>query len=134
MDYNELLDKAYDKLSKVKKSDNRFEVPKIESSIQGNQTIIRNFKAVTQAIRREPKHLLKFLSKELAAPGNFDGNRAILQTKIPARNLEAKLDAYIKEYVFCNECKRPDTKLVKEGRITLMVCEACGAKATVRTI
>ena len=35
------------------------------------------------------------------------------------------------KYVICSECKRPDTHLAKDGRLTLLICEACGAQRPV---
>jgi len=48
--------------------------------------------------------------------------------------VEKKIDAYIKEFVYCKECKRPDTHIEKEGRIIFLKCEACGAKEYLRRI
>jgi len=31
---------------------------------------------------------------------------------------------YVKDYVECPTCKSPDTKIVKENRISFLVCEA----------
>jgi len=134
MDYETLLNKAYEKLPKTAKTSERFEVPVAETIIQGHQTIIKNFSQIYQTLRRDPKHLLKFLAKELATPANFDGTRLILQSKIPRSLIQKKLEAYTKDYVICKECGRPDTKLIKEDRITFLKCEACGAKASVKSI
>ncbi|EQD39718.1 translation initiation factor IF-2 subunit beta, partial [mine drainage metagenome] len=38
---------------------------------------------------------------------------------------------YTQKYVICSECKRPDTHLSKDGRFTLLICEACGAQRPV---
>jgi len=32
------------------------------------------------------------------------------------------------------KCKRPDTKLVKEKRLSFLVCNACGAKSAIKQI
>jgi len=132
MNYEELLNKAYEKLPEHSNTEERFEIPQVQTMIEGNATIIVNFTQVAQDIRRDPKHLLKFLSKELAAPGSLEGVRAILQSKIPKLRIQQKLEAYIKEYVLCKECGKPDTKLEKQDRFTFLKCEACGAKAGVR--
>ncbi len=133
MQYEELLEKAYEKLPKMKETEERFVIPIVDVSIQGNQTIVKNFSQIAQALRREPSHLMKFLTKELASPGSSN-DRAIFQTKIPQRVMQQKIEAYVKEYVICKECKRPDTKLVKEGRLAFLICEACGAKISVKPI
>ena len=134
MDYEDLLNKAYEKLPETVKTSERFEVPEVETIVQGNQTLIKNFSQIFQTLRRDPKHLLKFLTKELATPADFDGNRAILQSRIPRNLIQKKLETYVKDYVLCKECGKPDTKLIKEDRISFLKCEACGAKASVKSI
>jgi translation initiation factor 2 subunit 2 len=134
MDYENLLNKAYEKLPKVEETTERFEVPEVDTLIQGRQTIIKNFSQICEALRRNPKHLLKFLTKELATPAGFDGVRATFQSKLPKKLIQTKLANYVRDYVICKECGKPDTKLVKEDRITFLKCEACGAKASVKPI
>lgn len=133
MDYKEMLKNAYEKLPKKEEGEERLEIPKLETMKEGNQVVIKNFVQIAQAIRRNPKHLLKFLTKELAAPGSIDGKRAKFQTRAMRSMIEKKLEIYIRDFVVCKECKRPDTKLVKEGRITFLKCEACGAKYAVKS-
>lgn len=132
MNYEELLNKAYEKLPKVKEGGERFEIPEIDSVMEGNQTMIRNFVQIAETLRRDPEHMLKFFTKELAAPGSIKGKMAIIQTKVMKKKIQEKLETYVREYVVCKECHRPDTKLVKENRITILICEACGAKYGVR--
>jgi len=134
MDYENLLNKAYEKLPKVEETTERFEVPEVDSMVQGRQTIVKNFSQICEALRREPKHLIKFLTKELATPAGFDGVRATFQSKLPRRLIQTKLGVYVRDYVICKECGKPDTKLVKEDRLTFLRCEACGAKAPVKPI
>jgi len=40
----------------------------------------------------------------------------------------------MKLYVLCSECKKPDTILIKENRMTFVKCEACGARKRVEDI
>ena len=134
MNYEDLLNKAYQNLPKVEESTERLEIPEPEIIIQGRQTIIKNFSQICEAMRRDPNHLLKFLTKELATPAGFDGTRATFQSKIARRMVENKMESYVKEYLVCKECKRPDTKLVRENRIVFLKCEACGAKSPVKPI
>ncbi|MEM5814521.1 MAG: translation initiation factor IF-2 subunit beta [Candidatus Aenigmatarchaeota archaeon] len=132
--YEELLTRAMAKVPKKTGTGERFEMPKIDAVAQGNNTIIKNFGDICAKLRRDPKHLMKFLTKELAAPGSTDGTRASFQGRLSYRMLVGKLELYAKEYVICKVCGRPDTKLVKEGRIDQMKCEACGARSPVREI
>ena len=134
MQYEELLKRAMEKLPKEKGTGERFEIPKVEGNTQGNSTIIKNFGEIAAKLRRDPKHILKFLSKELAAPASFDGTRAIFQTKLSGKAIQTKLEVYVREFVICKVCGRPDTKIITENRIDQMKCEACGAKSPVKKI
>ena len=132
-DYIEMLEEAYRKIRKPE-SDERFEIPRIESMVQGNYTIIKNFRQIADYLHRDVRHMLKFFARELAAPASIQGNRAVFQTKVMQRVLQQKLESYINEYVLCKECKKPDTRLIKEGRIVVLKCDACGAKCPVRQL
>ncbi|MFH1229265.1 MAG: translation initiation factor IF-2 subunit beta [Candidatus Aenigmatarchaeota archaeon] len=134
MDYEALLSKAYEKLPKTGENKERLKVPIADTMIQGNQTIIKNFTQIAETIRRDPLHILKFLAKELATPTGLDGTRGILQTKLSQKMVQQKLDIYVVDYVFCKECKSPDTKLMKDDRFTFLKCEACGAKSPRKAI
>lgn len=134
MDYEQMLQEAFEKFPKIKDKGERFEIPVLDTMIQGNQTIIKNFAQVCQALRREPKHVLKFLTKELATPADLDQSRAVFKSVLSQRAMQQKLESYVRDYVICGECKRPDTQLSKEDRITFLKCEACGAKYSVKEI
>jgi len=133
MQYEELLKKAIESIKK-KDSTERFEIPQAELIVQGNQTILKNFVQIASSLRRDTRHLLKFLAKELASPASQDEQRATFQTKVTMRQMQQRIEDYVKEYVICKECGRPDTKLLKEDRILIMKCEACGARSAVREV
>lgn len=129
-----MLKAAEKRISRDVTKISRLEIPSPRTIIQGNRTFITNFTEIANSIRRNPKHLSKFLFRELAKPGNIDGNRLVLQGKVIRSLVEKKIDNYVKEFVNCKECNKPDTNLVKEDRIIFMKCEACGAKHAVRRI
>ena len=81
MDYEKLLERAESKIPKKILQKERFEIPLVKGHIEGSKTIITNFIQITSVLRREPQHLLKYLLRELAAPGNIDGQRLILGKK-----------------------------------------------------
>jgi translation initiation factor 2 subunit 2 len=128
MDYNELLGKAKKELPEANEAKDRFEVPKVRGHIQGNRTVVSNFSQITSALNREPEHLLKYILKELATPGEIKNVGLIMGRKVSASMINDKIDKYVKEFVICKECKRPDTKLIKEDKVTFLKCQACGAK------
>ena len=132
--YKEMLEEARKKLPENITKVSRLEVPESKTVIQGNRTFITNFVDITNSIRRDPKHLAKYLFRELAKPGNIDGSRLILQGKVIKSLIEKKIENYIKEFVYCQECNRPDTHFEKEARLTFLKCEACGAKHVIRRI
>ena len=46
--------------------------------------------------------------------------------------INTKIQQYAEEFVICPTCKKPDTILKKEERITTIKCMACGAKHPVK--
>ena len=111
----------------------RFEIPKVKGHIEGNKTIISNFKQIAQVLRRPVEHMLKYILRELAAPGDIKGNLLIIGTKMPASRINEKIKQYAYEFVLCHECGKPDTELVKEGEFLFLKCAACGAKKPVKS-
>ncbi len=134
MDYMELLKRANDLKSTSSGDSERFEMPRANVNYSGNKTIITNFGKIASILRREKKHISKYMSKELAAPGEINGNELIILSRIPRNILQKKLESYVKEYVLCPQCGKPDTKIVKEGKITYLKCEACGAKKFLKNL
>jgi len=74
------------------------------------------------------------LLRELATTGSVKAGGTIFVGKFGASALNAKIEKYVAEFVLCDQCKKPDTKLVKERGLTFKQCEACGAKSSVRTL
>ena len=134
MDYEKMLDKAIEKIPKVSDASDRFKVPEVSAFLMGAKTLINNFTEIANAIRREPDHFSKFLLKELATKGELSGPKLILQGKFTKDAISRKIDLYLKEYVYCPDCGKPDTKIVKEDRFLFLKCEACGSRHVVKKI
>ncbi len=132
-DYEKLLEEAHAKIKKIEGNGERFEIPKIEGHFEGKKTILTNFLQIASHIRRKPEHFQKFILRELATSGNIEGDRLILNNKIPSAKINTKIEDYAKEFVLCKECRKPDTELIKEDRLTFVHCLACGAKHSVRS-
>ncbi len=131
--YEKMLERAYKNLPAVSKKTTRFEVPSVTGSIQGNKTIVTNLSQISNKLGRPQKHLLKFLLRELATTGSGKETVTFIG-KFSSKALNEKIDKYIKEFVLCDQCNKPDTKLLKDRGVTFKQCEACGARSTVRTI
>jgi len=132
--YEQMLEEAYKVIKPVESKSDRFEIPKVEGHIEGNKTIITNFKQICAYLRRDCEHALKFLLKELAAPGSLKGDRLILTKKISSSMINEKIRQYAETYVICKECKKPDTEIIKEDRFSFIHCLACGAKKSISKI
>ena len=131
--YKEILENVRKNLPEAVFLKERFEIPKALGHMQGNRTIISNFLQIASNLRRDVEHLLKYILKELATPGEVKKSGAlILGTKVPASRINEKIRQYANEFVLCFECGKPDTKLEKEGALTYMKCTACGAKNIVK--
>jgi translation initiation factor 2 subunit 2 len=131
-EYLKLLERAYSQLPKNVLVKARWEPPKLEIQIQGNRTVIVNFKEICDKLRRSPEHLAKYFSKSLAAPVMVLGNRLIIQGRKHPEDIKKKYEFYIRYYVICPVCGSPDTVLEKEGRTWILRCEACGARTPVK--
>ena len=98
------------------------------------RTVLSNFKEICDALNRKPRHVLKFLSGEMATAATIQRTRAIFQGKFDYATFERLIKRYTNEFVVCPVCKRPDTKIVKERRFLFLICEACGAKSSIRPV
>ncbi len=135
MNYQELLKKAREKAPQKKVEKERFEIPTVKSHIQGSTTILSNFIQIADYLNRKPEHLLKYILKELATPGELKKTGSvIIRSKVPSSRINEKIQAYTKEFVLCKECGKPDTELIKEDRITFLRCLACGARRPVKEL
>jgi translation initiation factor 2 subunit 2 len=125
--YEELLERVMEKLPKKAISRERFQMPRGDIFYQGNTTVIKNFSAITDLINRDSQHFLSYLLNELGTSGIREGDRAVFQGKIPKDRIQERITNYIDLYVICHECRRPDTRLIREGRTLILKCDACGA-------
>lgn len=132
--YADLLKSARAQLPKQVFETKRLEIPKLQSMVTGNRTIIKNFGEVASIVRREPEHMLKYMAKELASQGLLEGRTAVFSGKFGMMQVESKFTQYLNTFVLCHECKKPDTKILREDRLAFLKCEACGAKKPVPVV
>jgi translation initiation factor 2 subunit 2 len=133
-DYNDLLKRARAQIPEVTLKHERLELPLLHVSIAGLRTTISNFKDVADTLDRDPQHILKFLTREMATAATYHDGRAIFQGKFPRDTFERLLQRYMGEFVICPICKRPDTNVTKEKRLSFLVCNACGAKSSIKQL
>jgi translation initiation factor 2 subunit 2 len=132
--YDDLLKRACAQMPEVSTKRERLELPRIFITAVGMRTIISNFKEIADALDRDPQHILKFLTREMATAATFHDSRAIFQGKFQRESFERLLQRYLDSYVVCPVCKRPDTRIIKEKRLSFLVCNACGAKSSIKQL
>jgi len=132
-DYENLLDRIKDKLGDTnKESQTRFELPVVDVMWEGQKTFLRNFSEFPKILRRDPQKVLQYLSKEFAVPAEMQGDKAMFVGRRAPDDFTRLFQIYVKDYLECTTCKSPDTKILKENRISFLICEACGAKSTLK--
>ena len=127
-----MLDRLDKKIKRQIDEKVRFELPVPDVIWIGNKTILRNFAEFARVLHREQEKILLFLAKELGSPGQIADNRAIFIGKWDQSVFKNLFEVYVKDYVLCPVCNSPDTSIVKEKRLTFLVCDACGARSSVR--
>lgn len=131
-DYLSLLDNAKESLPETVESHDRFTIPEADILQEGKITVVRNFIDISDALRRDPEHLLQFLLRELGTPGSIEGRRTVFKAKLSPVQIADRIKSYTETFVICSECGLPDTHMLKEGRTLVLECEACGAHRPVK--
>ena len=135
MEYKELLGRARKNMPQVVFERERFEIPKVKGHIEGNKTVLSNFQQIASTLRRPVEHLLKYILRELATPGEINrSGLLVFGSKISASRVNDKIKQYTIEFVLCSECGKPDTEIKKENQFTFIHCLACGAKHSISKI
>jgi translation initiation factor 2 subunit 2 len=132
-DYEKLLKRLHGELKNTsRKEASRLELPSPQIIWVGQRTIFRNFIEFPKALRRDPEKLLLYLNKELASAGYIAGERVIFLGRKEPSSFATLIDRYIKEYVICPVCGSPDTRTEKNKKLGFLLCEACGARSSVK--
>ena len=127
LDYNTLLDRIYMGLPDRSTHESRFELPTVDSIVQGKQTIWRNFSKVAKDLKRNENQLYKFVMKEISTSSAITNNTLVLNGIFNNYKLNEILTKYIKNFVLCSACKKPDTEIVNQNGVKVLKCSACGA-------
>ncbi len=132
-DYERLLKRLQGQLKNTsRKEASRLELPSPQIIWVGQRTIFRNYIEFPKALRRDPEKLLLYLNKELASAGYIAGERVIFLGRKEPSSFATLIDRYVKEYVICPVCGSPDTRTEKNKKLGFLLCEACGARSSVK--
>ncbi|MEK6851763.1 MAG: translation initiation factor IF-2 subunit beta [Candidatus Thermoplasmatota archaeon] len=132
--YDALLRRAKEALPQPVSSGERFQVPEADLIQEGKTTVLRNFLDITDAVNRDPNQVLQYLLRELGTAGALEERRVVFKGKVTSPQVADRVKSYIDAYVTCSECGRPDTRLVKEDRVAILECDACGARRPVKVV
>ena len=100
-EYDALLDRARDRIPTDISERNRWTMPNPEILVEGNQTIIRNFSAIVDAMDRDANHVYQYLINELGTSGTREQVRVMLKGRVPPKRIKEKIVGYVKTYILC---------------------------------
>ncbi|MBT7938329.1 MAG: translation initiation factor IF-2 subunit beta [Euryarchaeota archaeon] len=131
-EYESLLDRARERIPKEISERARWTLPEPQIMIEGANTIFRNFQEVVSHMDRDEDHVFHYMLNELGTSGSREGPRARFKGRIPPKRLKKRVVNYVNTFIKCSQCSAPDTHFIKEDRITLLKCQACGASRPVK--
>ena len=130
--YDELIDKAYEKIPDNVKKLSRFVIPKVELRIEAKYTYITNFNKIINTLIRDRKHFIGVFLKKVGTMGEIRGQQLFLKGVYKEQVLNRLIELYSKTYVLCRICNKPDTDIQREGKKNYLKCTACGAREEIR--
>ena len=130
--YDELLDKAYEKIPENVRKLSRFEIPKAELRIESRNTFITNFNKIISTLNRDRKHFLGIFLKKAGTMGEIRGQQLFLKGQYKDQVLNRLIENYTRSYVLCSICNKPDTQIQREGKKLFLKCTACGAREEIK--
>ena len=130
--YNELIDKAYEKIPDNVKKLSRFVIPKVELRIEAKYTYITNFNKIINTLLRDRKHFIGVFLKKVGTMGEIRGQQLFLKGIYKEQVLNRLIEQYAKAYVLCRICNKPDTEIQREGKKVFLKCGACGARIEIK--
>jgi translation initiation factor 2 subunit 2 len=131
-DYNNLLERAYEKIPENVQQSSRFEIPKVQLRIESKNTFITNFNKIINTLNRDARHFLGIFLKTAGTMGEIRGQQLFLKGIYKAQVLNRLIESYTKTYVLCDICNKPDTEIQREGKKLFLKCGACGARRVIK--
>ena len=130
--YDDLLDKGYEKIPDNVKKLSRFEIPKVEIRIEAKNTYITNFNKIINTLNRDRKHFIGVFLRKVGTMGEIRGQQLFLKGIYKEQVLNRLIEQYSKMFVLCKICNKPDTEIQREGKKNFLKCTACGAREEIR--
>jgi translation initiation factor 2 subunit 2 len=116
----------------IQTAEERLKLPTPRTMVSGKKTIFLNFGEFPAILRRDENEFLNYFRSQLAINASIENGRAIFMGRPDKQSFAALISRYLKERVICPVCNSPDTHLEKTGKLTTIVCEACGARSAAK--
>jgi len=130
--YEEMLEEALKKLPEISLSSDRYALTQIEVKYEKNKTFILNIKEILFKIKRSEKEFKGDFSRIIGIPTKFEKNSLVINGVINKEILKKKLEEYVKIFVICEVCGKPETRVIIEDNVKYLKCDACGYKKLLR--
>jgi len=118
--------------SEIQTAEERLKLPTPRTMVSGKKTIFLNFGEFPAILRRDENEFLNYFRTQLAINASIENGRAIFMGRPDKQSFSALISRYLKERVICPVCNSPDTHLEKSGKLTTIICEACGARSAAK--
>lgn len=139
--YEFLCDRLYEQLYRDRPELRRAKVAKIAlpppqlERLGGKKTIWLNFQKTCDVLNRDIEHVKLFFLHELCTQGSLNGQKClIIRGRYRQDAVINLLTKYINGFVKCKICDKPNTKLIREQRLTRLQCLDCQSIRTVETV
>ncbi|MEM5820825.1 MAG: hypothetical protein QXP34_00685 [Candidatus Aenigmatarchaeota archaeon] len=130
--YEEMLEEGLKRLPQIVVNVDRYALPEIEVRYEKNKTYILNIKEILFKLKREKEEFKGDFSRIVGIPARFEKDVLVLNGIINKEVLKRKLEEYVKVFVICDVCNKPETRIVIENNIKYLKCDACGNKKIIR--
>lgn len=99
--------------------------PPVVSRLGSRKTGVLNFKYIYQTLRRDKRHMLKYVGCELGAKCSIDiDDNLIIVGRFSEAQVQSIIKQYIKIFVLCKSCKSVETLLLPKK----IYCDTCQAQ------
>jgi translation initiation factor 2 subunit 2 len=134
LNFNEMLDNAYNELEKQKKNMENVQIPKPNINIQSNKkTVWKNAYIILERLKRskESEHFLKYINEELNKSVTWKKNKEdglMIDGIFKKPIIQNSLTKYIEKFIVCDQCNNINTRISKNKKLRLwnFKCMMCG--------
>lgn len=137
--YEVLLKRAYEQIRRINPefdAPSRGIVVKPPSlTLEARVTVWHNFGEICQTLRRQPDHFSAYIFADWSTTGSIDADkRLIIKGRFREGHVQGVIRSYVNTYVKCSVCHQLDTSIIRENRLSYLVCNKCHSKVSVQSI